>query len=766
MPTPSLLKTRKVVVLPHMGAREIHKINTQLAKDYILDKIAKHVPTRRGGATEITPRGIGDKIMLIRADTGSGKSVTLGPEIYKKYNKTIRKFIGITQPRVLTTLSLPEDIVSIYPEMKLGTNIGYQTRDYTFKPKNGIIFMTVGVIARQLIVMSDDEFMGKYAFIIIDECHDRSLEMDITLSLIKQFISRNYNNSECPFVILTSATFDTGKYADYFNVDRKHIITVQGLNYPISVNFPKISITNYIYQSTRQALAIHNENVNDYGSGVTDILIFASGAADIKKIKEILDGENDKLDNHYITIGLTGRNFKVGDADYQNIFKPLDSINTTLKNGKNIIPKRRIIIATNVAETGVTIDTLKYVIDTGYELSAVFNPVYGSKSLISKNITNASALQRKGRVGRRAPGAWYPMYTEESFNSMPTNNHPSMLTSNICIVILGLIIETVYPGWDGTISKELQSHKKFNMNELDLLDAPSHDSLQYSMERLFVLGMIDSSCVPTTMGLASTYIQHMDIELIRMMFAGYHCGANVLDLITIASFMSLPKRDYIDIRSKKTYSYKSVFNKDDNELVYYNKIFIADDFIKTLFIWEDFMDQVQIMEKVQTTIHIKKWCDDNGLIYNGLLRVIGIRDDLISTFIQDIGLDPYHNGLNIDGRKYSLRKHFQTNINIGLDEIYKLKKCIYEGFRLSTATWNRHKNVYVLDNTHKHIKIQSESTKPLPTHTSFTQTRPLNIVARDVDLRLDTYKKIYKFECDRISVMDGFVDIDVNFTSS
>lgn len=767
-PKPTMLLPGKVKVQDWMSDFEISKTKTLAAKDYILEWFQKRIPSRRGGVPVIKAKSASDRIMVLRSGTGSGKSTTLGPELYKRFYEATKKNIAVTQPRVLTATSIPLEIVKYYPEMKLGETIGYQTGAYIYKPNKGVVFMTDGVLAQQLKVMSDEEFMEKYAFIVIDECHNRTLSMEFLLSMIKQLIHRNYKSRECPFLILTSATFDVKKYADYFMVDHKNIIDVEGLNYPIEVNFKDVPVSNYVAETVRKCLEIHTKNTDDYKTRFADILVFVAGSRQIKDIRAALDIENVKMKdgNYFVTIGLNRDSFQKGNIDYQNVFKPLSSISVLLSNGNVVVPKRRVIVSTNIAETGVTIDTLKYLIDTGFVYDAIFNPIYGSFSVIMKNVTKASSLQRKGRVGRRFPGVWYPMYTKEAFDEMNEDAHPDLITTDISEPLLGLIIKSVYPDWDGTISDDFTATGKFDVHLIDLLDYPSIDSIMHAMEKLYVLGMIDCSYTPTIMGLISARIIKVDMESIRMIIAGYQYGACIMDLITIAAFMHIGKRNFKNTRSKNKYNYSTLFKKNEESLKYYNKFFIADDFIETVFIWEDFMDQIEIMKKKLSINHVKNWAEENGILYLGLLQVIEQRDALLEVLIQSVGLDPYYNGLGIKKDKYSLRNIMQINISGGMKEIRKLKRCIYEGFRLNTASWNDERRSYILDTTHEKIKVKSDIIQPLPEHNSFVQTRPKKIIVRNIDLREGFSGELYHFECDTISVMDGYMDVDETFNMS
>jgi HrpA-like RNA helicase len=764
MSKPTMLLPGKIKITPHMSDYDINKIKTLQAKDYVLEWFAQRVPSRRGGIPLISAETPTDRILILRSGTGSGKSTTLAPELYLRFNESVKKNIVITQPRILTAMSIPKNIARIYDEFTLGDNIGYQTGVYTYAPKKGIIFMTTGVLAQQLTTMPDDELMQRYSFIIIDECHNRSVEMDLVLSLSKQLIHRNFKKSNCPFLILTSATFDVVKYSNFFKTDSKQIIDIEGLNYPIKKIWAKTNIANYVNAAVEKAIHIHKTNTDDYKNQFTDILIFIYGAAPLTAIINKLTKINSSLSDNFIPISLTGSTFKKGNIDYQNIFKPLASIKLDFKDGKTATPKRRIIVATNVAETGVTIDTLKYVIDTGFENFAMFNPVYRVSSLIPIPITQASALQRLGRTGRLAPGEWYPLYTESSFKLMQTDKFPDIISTDISDFILSLIVKTVHPNWDGVISTTVDVGGVFDISKIMLLDNPSVDSIQHSLEKLYVLGMIDNTYKPTIFGLTAVSIIHVDIESIRMIMAGYQYGANILDLITIAAFMSFNKDTYIKRWSKTKYNYKTTFLKNEEQLLFYDRIFMADDFIQCIFIWIDFINQIKLMKKKLSINYIEQWCKDNGLVYEGMLQIIERRDSIIESFIQTIGLNPFYNELKL--KNYDLQQIFQTDFSMGIGEIGKLKNCIYEGFRLNTATWNADRLSYFMDSTHSKIKVYSDAVKALPSHESLEQGKPKKILVRRVRMEKSKFNELYQFEVHRVSVLDKYVYTDETFSCS
>lgn len=753
---PTLKEVGKIRIQKHYNAQEIKKAQTLTAMDFILEWLQLRIPSYKGGQPQIKSKSIREKVLLIQSGTGSGKSVTLAPEIYDRFFKAVGKTIVITQPRIILATNTPEIIVKYYPDMILGQTIGYKTGDFSYKPSKGVLFTVIDLLAQQLKTMTDEDLMKMYSFIIIDECHLRNLAMDLALNLLKQFLLRNMENPECPFLILTSATFDTKKYADYFQVGKENIIQVEGLNFPIREHYPPKIVSNYITETINTVLRIHTENVNDYKiSEFTDIIIFTYGSAPTQKIIKLLEKANEGLKDHYVVLALTSSIFHNVGIDYQNIFKPIESIRINI-GGKTFTPKRRVIISTNIAETGVTIDTLKYCIDTGFQYSAEFNPVYGLFGLYPSPISQASVLQRKGRVGRKAEGDWYPMYPKKLFDTFRVDDFPDLFKEDLTIALLSIIIKETIPDWDGTIA-DIAPIGKFNLSQLDFLDYPPWDSIKFSINKLYTLGLIDHKFNPTLIGLIAAKFTMVSVENIRMILAGYEHGVNIIDLVTITAFMQqMGDSDYIDSKSPNKYSFK--LDESPNRNYYFNKFFISDDFITSLFIWEDFQNQIEKIKETKTLLHIKQWCRDNGLSYKGLMNIIISRDNIIATMIQSIGIDPFH------GDSPPLRDLLKKNPEAGINYIKKIKHCIYEGYRLNTATWNIFR--YVHDATNLNLVIDSPVIAELPKHEDFKQSRPLRIIVRNMQLRKDPKSDIYLYNVYRVSSMDGYVDIDDTFSIS
>jgi HrpA-like RNA helicase len=844
MPLPTLLRKGSLVLPKGISSKEADLLNNSLAIDYIMTFIGDKCALR-GKRAKNPPHGPGDKVIVLRSGTGSGKSTTIAPELYLRLHDKVGRNIAITQPRILTAIDIPRDIVNIpvFSKLKLEKNIGFQTGDYSRLPtESGIIFMTIGVLMNQLTVMDSEHFMQKYSFIIIDEVHDRDINNDATQFLLKKFLSENWQNPVCPLLILMSATFEPSIFLNYYECSDSQFIDVKGETFPITDNYPSYDVSNYVNYAFEKAIEIHLNHPDDYQNPMRDILIFIRGGKDGATLMELLNNFNSqqcKLDKpQYIApILLTSETFRKGGSEYINTFSKIDYIKvlideslppsklspnakinkeklkkTKKKTPKIVTPLRKVFIATNIAETGVTIDTLKYCIDTGFVSVSEFNPDIGCHLMLNKNVTKGAAIQRRGRVGRKAPGNWYPCYTKDTFNMLQTNQFSEILTADITQVLLNIFSREVgiqivdepnHDSPDNIQAKEcgylFQMHKisnqswykldfdkPLNISALDFLESPSASSIQYSIEKLHCLGFIDSKYQITLFGYLAKQFQKLPVESIRMILAGYCYGANIMDLITISATL------FIDKLFKRNYELRNPLNLSENEAIFYNKIIFADEFIDKIFLWNEFekeveklglsanLDNMEYVEslsnhkskensvkhkkkskekKKETIKDIESWCENNGINYTGMLKLIAIRDEIIESMLK-IGLNPYYNGLGLN--VYNLTQILNKNFNDGLEEIRKLKKCILDGYRLNLA----HKppnsqGQYNLLYKQIPIMITSSLVKP---YIENQPSLPQYIVLSKINLSASRFNpSVYVISNTGFtSVMDGFVDIDIN----
>lgn len=734
---------------PRMGEKQ-EDLDAIVPIEYLMQWFDSRIPNKYEKNNKVVT--ISDRIIILQSGTGSAKSTAIAPNLYLRFFKRYRKGILITQPSVLTTVEIPKTIASIPSYMKpnkdglqieLYKNLGHQTKEFVRKPiKKGILFSTVGILLQFLKIMTFAEFRKKYQFILIDECHVRQIDLDITMSLLKKLV--NDNIKEAPFIVFMSATFDTKKYANYFNTTT--IFEVKGKSYDKIENYQLINQTDVIQSAVDTVEKIHLNDKLEYGD-INDILIFVSSSGIGGKIIDKLNDLNKKFDELIIPIPLDSSIFKSGDSNYRNLFTKLRNIKIN-KDNKTYSPVRRVIVSTNIAETGLTLETLKYCIDTGFVISVEYNPNINCTLILNKPVTQSMAIQRKGRIGRVRPGIYYAMFTKSIYDSLIVDTMPSIITEDTTITILNIINKITMESPDfNTI--DVSTLDQFDLTKLDLMDDIPIDSLNNAIEKLYILGMIHRNGYPTKLGLLGAKYRKLNIENIKLLLSGFHFDASILDLITIVAFLSIGKNKIV------MKGFKNFIFDDCSEML--QKIMVSCEFIDFVLFFNRF---THLMNKYKTDIpYVKEWCEEHFVSFKSLLEVVQFRDDLINETIFSIGLNPYINA-NIDLTKLLMYTDDQKLLDS--IEIKKIKKCIYEGYKLNVATLTD--NRYISDRTHVPIKVKSYLTNEKLLITDTKQTKPKKILYNNLIL---SGSSEFEFSiADGICVLDGFVHIDNTFINS
>jgi HrpA-like RNA helicase len=781
MPLPTLL--RKGALLPAMGEKK-QDLDKYIAIDYIMEWFKNKIDNLDNA------KDVNDRIVILESATGSGKSTAFVAYLYFLFNKQLKGNIIVTEPRVATTISIPNSIASEPSYQKenrndgqgiqFGKNIGYQTREYINKPlEKGILFCTIGILLQFLKNMDRDLFLKKYRIIILDESHDRSLNLDIIFFYMKDLF-KNTPINKCPFLVITSATLDVNKYAKYFNT--KTIFKVTGTSYPIEDNYLKYDSDNVIVSSIETVKKIHLNNPND-DINSSDIIIFIPGQSFIKKIKEKIIELNESLERKLIPIALDSTIFKASNIDYQNTFADINTLFLEGNDGKysKHKPTRKVIIATNIVETGITIESLKYCIDLGLVNQLEYNSVVGSNILMVKPVTQAQSSQRKGRVGRIQPGQFYPIYTKKVFDSLLNIQYPEILTNDISISILNIIIVkykdtiekyTVENAYDKEFSVEnsynnIKLLKNINISNLNLLDEPSNVTITSSLEKLYICGAIYANGYPTELGLLSNKIRMLSMENIKMILSGYCYGCNISDLITIACFIQTTKQNIV---ANKFKSFNNQFNNiiDSVDIYNYNKLksrlFISCEMIDFLLFFYKFK---KIIKEYNNNIgKIKEFCNENKVSYLGIMTFIESRDDILRDFLFNMNMNPFANShINLD----DLLSSYQSNEKLFkefIEEVIKIKKCIYEGYKLNTATYDNELNEYISDYNGRIVKSDSYLLKNLPhieNGKKFIESKPKKILYDSLIIKKNMANNFEFQVSNAVSVMSGYINIDKTF---
>jgi ATP-dependent helicase HrpA len=342
------------------------------------------------------------QVVVIAGETGSGKTTQI-PKICLELGRGVDGQIGHTQPRRLAARTVAERIAEELGS-PLGEAVGYQVR-FTDVSADGTLvkLMTDGILLNEL---ARDRDLRRYDTLIIDEAHERSLNIDFILGYLRQLLPRRPDLK----VIITSATIDPERFAAAFG--GAPIVEVSGRTYPVEVWYRPVG------EDADQGQAISDAIGELSAQGPGDILVFLSGEREIRDTADLLAGR-DRLD----VLPLYGR---LSAAEQHRVFERRAASSLT----------RRVVLATNVAETSLTVPGIKYVIDPGTARISRYSRGTKVQRLPIEPISQASANQRKGRSGRTSDGICIRLYSEEDFESRPEFTDPEILRTNLASVIL------------------------------------------------------------------------------------------------------------------------------------------------------------------------------------------------------------------------------------------------------------------------------------------------------------------------------------------
>jgi len=350
------------------------------------------------------------QVVIVAGETGSGKTTQL-PKICLELGRGVEGMIGHTQPRRIAARSVAERIAEEL-HTELGTAVGYQVRFADHSSASTLVkVMTDGIL---LAEMQRDRDLRRYDTIIIDEAHERSLNVDFIIGYLKQLLPRRPGLK----VIITSATIDPQRFSKHF--DDAPIIEVSGRTYPVEVRYrPLTQLTDDggvdVDQVTGICEAVEELWTERRDSG-GDILVFLSGEREIRDAAEALNGMSLP---HTEILPLFGR---LSAAEQHRVF------------GQHT--GRRVVLATNVAETSLTVPGIRYVVDAGTARISRYSQRTKVQRLPIEPISRASASQRAGRCGRVADGICIRLYSEEDFETRPEFTDPEILRTNLASVIL------------------------------------------------------------------------------------------------------------------------------------------------------------------------------------------------------------------------------------------------------------------------------------------------------------------------------------------
>ncbi|MCO6354534.1 ATP-dependent RNA helicase HrpA [Pseudoalteromonas shioyasakiensis] len=352
-----------------------------------------------------------NQVVIIAGETGSGKTTQI-PKMCLELGRGVDGYIGHTQPRRLAARSVANRIAEEM-QCELGQQVGFKIRFSDQVSDNSYIkLMTDGILLAEI---QQDRYLNQYDTIIIDEAHERSLNIDFILGYLKNLLPKRPDLK----VIITSATIDPERFSKHF--DDAPIIEVSGRTFPVEVRYrPTTEINKDEMEADGDQLQGIFDAVDELcDEGPGDILIFMNGEREIRDTADALSKRNLKGTD---VLPLYSR---LSNAEQNRIFAPHS--------------RRHIILATNVAETSLTVPGIRYVIDPGTARISRYSYRTKVQRLPIEPISQASANQRKGRCGRIEAGICIRLYSEEDFNSRPEFTDPEILRTNLASVILQML---------------------------------------------------------------------------------------------------------------------------------------------------------------------------------------------------------------------------------------------------------------------------------------------------------------------------------------
>ena len=437
-------------------------------------------------AEEIRLQIENNQVVIIAGETGSGKTTQI-PKICLQAGRGVRGLIGHTQPRRIAARTVAERIAQ---ELKspLGDTVGYQVRfsDQT-SPNSFIKLMTDGILLAEI---QRDRYLSKYDTIIIDEAHERSLNIDFLLGYLKSLLLKRPELK----LIITSATIDIEKFSTHF--DKAPVIEVSGRTFPVEIIY---SGPDIVERDRNQAIVDCLEDI-EQNQKPGDVLVFLSGEREIREASLAL--RRAQL-SHTEIVPLYAR---LSLAEQSKIFSPHKG--------------RRVILSTNVAETSLTVPGIRYVIDTGRARVSRYSFRTKVQRLPIESISQASANQRAGRCGRVADGVCYRLYQAEDFEARPAFTDPEIVRTNLGSVILQML------------------HLRIgDIRDFPFIDPPDSRLISDGYKLLEELQAVNSAGKMTPLGKTLVSLP-VDPRLARMILESSNNGS-LNELIVIASGLSI-----------------------------------------------------------------------------------------------------------------------------------------------------------------------------------------------------------------------------------
>lgn len=563
--------------------------------------------------------------LIVVGETGSGKTTQIPQFLFNAGFCSDGKVIGVTQPRRVAAVTVAKRVAE-ESGVELGQRVGYSIRfDDMTSGSTRIKYMTDGLLLREALL---DPYLSRYSVLIVDEAHERTVHTDVLLGLLKDVQNkRSASANDCPNtekkqlsngmllekgqgvwsstlkqgqsrrfstlkLIIMSASLDARVFSEYFGGARA--VHVQGRQFPVDILYTLHPQPDYLDATLITIFQIHLEE------GPGDVLVFLTGQEEIESVERLIQERLRQLpegNRNMLTV---------------SIFSSLPSEKQMRVFAPSPPGFRKVLLATNIAETSVTIPGIKYVVDPGFVKARSYDPAKGMESLIVIPTSKAQALQRSGRAGREGPGKCFRLYPETEFEKLEDSTKPEIKRCNLSNVVLQLMALGVK-----------------DVIGFDFIEKPPRAAIVKSLEQLFLLGALTEDCKlsdPLGHQMARLPLDPMYSKAL-IQASQFNCVEEVLITVAMLSVESIFYAPREKLEEART-AMKCFSSADGDHITLINVFRAADEFLEK-------RKSGQSKEKDDKLL--KKWCKENFINSRSLRHARDIHRQ-IQRHVEQMGL--------------------------------------------------------------------------------------------------------------------------------
>ncbi|RHN48084.1 putative RNA helicase [Medicago truncatula] len=566
-------------------------------------------------------------ILIIVGETGSGKTTQIPQFLFHAGFCHDGKVVGITQPRRVAAITVAKRVAEECG-YELGQKVGYSVRfDDSTSNSTRIKYMTDGLLLREALL---DPYLSKYSVIIVDEAHERTVHTDVLMGLLKNvqharsnsikdgrnldngnkntngfmlldkdngqngsFLRKGHREKSSPLkLIIMSASLDARTFSEYFGGAKA--VHIQGRQFPVDIFYTRRPETDYVDAALITIFQVHQDEAPG------DILVFLTGQEEIDAVERLIKERLSKLPQENQKLQVLPIYAALPSEQQMRAFEPAPS------------GFRKVILATNIAETSITIPGIKHVIDPGLVKARSYDPGKGMESLIVVPTSKSQALQRSGRAGREGPGKCFRLYPENEFEKLEDSTMPEIKRCNLSNVILQL--------------------KALGVDDIlgfDFIEKPSRTAIIKSLEQLFLLGALTDDCqLSDPIGRQMARLPLDPVYAKALILASqFNCLEEMLIAVAMLSAESIfyfPREKYEEARTAA----KSFASPEGDHITLINVYRAATDFLEKRTIETN---------KTKNEKDFRKWCKENFINSRSLRHARDIHRQ-IQGHVQQMGL--------------------------------------------------------------------------------------------------------------------------------